>query len=194
MELLIFYYKLALPQSSQLVHVQPQTKRSSFDSSLFLTPPSNPLANGFSTPLPRIHSLISTIMCHHLLSDLQQESPVFVSQLSSLLQGMTSWQLIFYFLLEKGDRLFLALLTFLLFSINTYEVPAVGRHCFCILRDSWTTMSARRLCLKDQVFNWIVHSMRGKKLNSWSDIDSLRIYFISDWVPIMVAFEACDSL
>ena len=142
MKLLIFHYKPVLSQSFQFVHYQlfnSQTKMSSFDASFFLTPTSNPSASDFSSnpwiDVEFIHS-VSTITCHHLWSGLLQESPISVSQLLSLLWGMISWQAIFYFLLEKEDRISPALLIFLLFfNKHTWSI-CCGQALFLYLRDN----------------------------------------------------------
>lgn len=137
---------LLLPQCSQLSHYQlfnPKTKRSSFDSSFFLTPPCNPLANDFSStpqkdldsiylsPLPR-----AFIFCLDCYESLRFLSTYCCHSYEGWFPGNP-----FFFLHEEEGRssvlskLFLALGPFLLFSKNTYEVPTMGRHCFCVLRD-----------------------------------------------------------
>lgn len=125
---------LLLPESSHLLHYQllnSQTKRSSFDFSLFLTPLSNPFASDFSsTPQRDLKSIHLSPLPHTIIFCLDDyKSPVFVTLCCcNSYEGWFPGNLFFIFCLRK-DRISL---TFL-FPINTYEAPTVDRHCFCIL-------------------------------------------------------------
>ena len=104
---------LLLPARSQFLHcwlLNPNTRKLSFHSSFFLTPPSNPLAwFQFHTPSSsRLYPLIAITPCLHLLPRLQ-EPHVFLSLLLSLLWCMFSFFL-FSALRKKAEiALFLVL-------------------------------------------------------------------------------------
>ena len=99
---------LLLPACSQFLHcwlLNPNTRKLSFHSSFFLTPPSNPLAwFQFHTPSSsRLYPLIAITPCLHLLPRLQ-EPHVFLSLLLSLLWCMFS----FFWLEEEGRNCLLS--------------------------------------------------------------------------------------